>query len=166
MDGVPSSRVVFTPIEYLSWAWQAASTSQQCVYPWQAWCHGPLARYVTLRVAHAPGMPRTFSLPPTSNENARERPWHASRHVRDARALMHVGVANPRWRWKCSRHSRRMRNPQFYVSGKGPIKWLGEENTRQTYWGMNKMNAVLIFSNAFSWKTKWYFDSNLTEFCS
>ena len=42
-------------------------------------------------------------------------------HVRNARAVMHVGIANPRWRGKRSRHSRRMRNPQFYVSGKMPI---------------------------------------------
>ena len=34
---------------------------------------------------------------------------------------MHVGFANPRWRGKRSRHSRRMRNPQFYVSGKRPF---------------------------------------------
>ena len=27
-------------------------------------CHGPLTRYVTLRVAHVPGMPGTFSPPP------------------------------------------------------------------------------------------------------
>ena len=27
-------------------------------------CHGPLARYVKLRVTHAPGMPGTFSPPP------------------------------------------------------------------------------------------------------
>ena len=31
---------------------------------------------------------------------------------------MHVGIANPRWRGKRSRHSRCMRNPQFYASGK------------------------------------------------
>ena len=43
------------------------------------------------------------------------------RHVRHARAVMHVGIANPRWRGKRSRHSRRMRNPQFYVSGKRPM---------------------------------------------
>ena len=34
---------------------------------------------------------------------------------------MHVGSANPRWRGKRSRHSRRMRNPPLYVSGKTPI---------------------------------------------
>ena len=35
-----------------------------------------------------------------------------------ARAVMHVGIVNPRWRGKRSRHSRRMRNPHFHVSGK------------------------------------------------
>ena len=35
---------------------------------------------------------------------------------------MHVGLANPRW-GKRSRHSRRMRNPQFCVSGKRPMDW-------------------------------------------
>ena len=38
--------------------------------------------------------------------------------LRMRRAEMHVGIANPRWRGRHSRHSRRMRNPQFYVSGK------------------------------------------------
>ena len=43
--------------------------------------HGPLTRYVKLRVAHAPGMPGTFS---------------CITDVRDARAVMHVGIANTR----------------------------------------------------------------------
>ena len=34
---------------------------------------------------------------------------------------MHVGIANSRWWGKRSRHSRRMRNPQFCVSGKRPM---------------------------------------------
>ena len=42
--------------------------------------------------------------------------------MRDARAVTHVGIGNPRWRAKRSRHSRHMRNPQFYVSGKRPIR--------------------------------------------
>ena len=80
--------------------------------------NGPLTRYVKLRVVHAPGMPGTFSLPPTSMETASKRSRHASRHVRHAPVVMHVGIANPR-RWgKRSRHTQRMRNPQFYVSGK------------------------------------------------
>ena len=32
--------------------------------------HGPLARYVKLRAAHAPGMPGTFIPLPTSKETA------------------------------------------------------------------------------------------------
>ena len=78
----------------------------------------PLTRYVKLRFAHAPGIPGTFSPPPTSKETTSLRPRHASRHVRDARAVMHVGIVNPRWRGKRSRHPRCMRNPQFDVSGK------------------------------------------------
>ena len=49
------------------------------------------------------------------------RSRHASRHVRDTRAVMHVGIANRRWRGK---RSRRMRNPNFYVSGERPIRQL------------------------------------------
>ena len=33
-------------------------------------CNGPLTRYVKSRVGHAPGMPGTFSPPPTSKETA------------------------------------------------------------------------------------------------
>ena len=83
--------------------------------------HGPLARYVKLCVAHAPGMPGTFSPPPTSKEPSSWRSRHASWHVRHARAVMHVGIANLRsWR-KHSQYSRRFRNPQCYAAGKRPI---------------------------------------------
>ena len=76
--------------------------------------HGPFTRYVKLRVAHALGMP------PTSKETASLRPWHASRHVRHARAVMHVGIAYPRWRGKRSQHSRRMRSRNFTYLVRGP----------------------------------------------
>ena len=66
--------------------------------------HGPLTRYVKLWVAHAPGMPRTFSPTPISKEITNKWSRHASRHVRHARAVMHAGIANPRWRGKRSRH--------------------------------------------------------------
>ena len=55
----------------------------------------PLESYVKLRVAHASGMPGTFSPPPTLV------PWCMS------------GLLNPRWRGKRSRHSWSMRNPEF-----------------------------------------------------
>ena len=75
--------------------------------------NGPLVRYIKLRVAHAPGMPGAFSPPSASTTTAR--------------AVMHVEIANPRWWGKRSRHSWRMRNPQFYLSGKRPIVrwWFG-----------------------------------------
>ena len=68
-------------------------------------------------------MPGMFSPQPTSKETASSRSQHAPRHVRHARAVMHVGIVNPRWRGKFSRHFRRMRNPQIYVSGKRSIRW-------------------------------------------
>ena len=33
----------------------------------------------------------------------------------------HAGITNLRWQGKCYRLSRRMRNPQFYISGKRPM---------------------------------------------
>ena len=67
------------------------------------------ASYRIRKIAHALVMPGTFSPPPTSKETASKRSRHASWHVRHAR----VGIDNPRWRGKRSRHSRRMRNTQF-----------------------------------------------------
>ena len=90
---------------------------------WEVPIHGALTRYAKLRVAHAPGMPGTFSLPPTSKETAGQRSRHVSRHVREARAVMHVGIANPRWRGKRSRYSRRMRNPIFLHLVRGTLGW-------------------------------------------
>ena len=81
---------------------------------------GPLARYVKLRVAHAPEMPGTFSPPPRlSNPNMHHGmcvthvPWRMP-------GSLTSGFLWSRWRGKRSRHSRRMHNPQFYVSGKRP----------------------------------------------
>ena len=55
--------------------------------------NGSFARYVKLWVVHAPGMPGTFSpLPRVSDRDG-----------------------------GCARHSRRMRKPQFCVSGKRPM---------------------------------------------
>ena len=84
-------------------------------------CHGPLARYVKLRDAHAPGMPGTFSPPPrVSNPD-----------MHHGTCVTHVPICMPgsltssflwnRWRGKRSRHSRRMRNLQIYVSDKMPV---------------------------------------------
>ena len=73
--------------------------------------HGLLTRYVTLRVVDMPEMPGTIFPWLTSKETASYRPRHASRYVRHARAVMYVGIANPRWRGKRSRHSYQARGP-------------------------------------------------------
>ena len=81
--------------------------------------HGLLPKYVKLWVAHAPGMPERF---PRYRRLAiptciKTRSW---RTCRDA---LTGGFLRSRWRKKCSRHSRRMHNPQYYVFGKRPMRW-------------------------------------------
>ena len=81
-------------------------------------------KFVKMQVAHASGMPGTFSPPQTWKETIIWRSQHASRHVHHAGVVMHVGIANQQWRGKRSQHSQRMLNPQFHVSGKRPMrKW-------------------------------------------
>ena len=79
--------------------------------------HRPLTRYVNVRVAHAPDMPWTFTPPPrVSNPDMHHGtcvthvPWCMPGSITD-------GFLRSRRRGKRSRHSRRMRNPQSYVSG-------------------------------------------------
>ena len=69
--------------------------------------HGPLVRYIQLLVAHAPGMPGMFS-PPLRKPLVSDPDMHYGACVTSAAG-------------KRSRHSRRMRNPQFYVSGTRPM---------------------------------------------
>ena len=60
---------------------------------------------------------------PVTGEFLAQRASYAE-NVHLARAVMHVGIANPRWRGNRSRHSRRMQNSQFCVSGKRSIAGL------------------------------------------
>ena len=72
-----------------------------------------------------------FLPPPISKETASKRSWHASRHVRHARAVMHVEIAYLRWRGKRSRHSRRMRTRNIAYLVRGPwakLPW-GKDST-------------------------------------
>ena len=66
---------------------------------------------------------------------------HAMRH---ARAVMHVGIANSRWWGKRSRHSRRMRKPQFYISDKRPIKWCRYSVCPLQYVHMSLRTNILV----------------------
>ena len=83
--------------------------------------HEPLTRYVTLQVAHAPGIPGTFSPPPGVSDSG----MHHSTCVTHAPWCMLGSLTSgflwSRWRGKRSRHSRYMHNAQFYVSGKRSI---------------------------------------------
>ena len=81
--------------------------------------YGPLARYVKLRAVHAPGTLETFFPPPRVSDPDMHRstcvthvPWCIPRSLNS-------GFLWCRWRGKCSR---RVRNPQFYVSGKSPLE--------------------------------------------
>ena len=85
--------------------------------------HRPLARYVKLRVAHAPGMPGTFSPPPRVSNPAMHHGTCVTHVSWCMPGSLTSGFLWSRWRGKRSRHSWRMRNPQFYVSGKGPMRY-------------------------------------------
>ena len=75
-----------------------------------------------MRVAHAPGMPGTFSpLPRVSDPGMHHGTWVT--HVpRCMPGSLTSGFIWSGWRGKRSRHSRLMRNPQFSVSGKRPME--------------------------------------------
>ena len=111
--------------------------------------NGPLARYVKLQVAHAPGMPGTLSPPPQVSDP----------DMHQGTCVTHVSWCMPgsltsvflwsRWQEKRSRHSRRTRNPQFYVSGKSPIRSI---MTHHKQIGITQM-APHIGNNSERWGT-------------
>ena len=79
------------------------------------------ARYVKLRVGHAPGMPGTFSPPLRVSDPDMHHGTCVTHVPRCTLGSLTSGLVWIRWRGKCSRHFRRMRNPQFGVSGKRPM---------------------------------------------
>ena len=74
------------------------------------------------------------------------------------------GSLNLRWRGKRSRHSRRMCNPQIYLSGKRPI--LCFVRVISTHRDLNKMTNIQqnTFWKVFSW-LKVIFHSRVIEIC-
>ena len=83
--------------------------------------HGPLTRYANLRVAHTPGMPGTFSPPPRLSDPYMRHGTCVTHVPRCMLGSLTSGFLWSGWQGKRSRHSRRMRNPQFSVSDKRPI---------------------------------------------
>ena len=83
--------------------------------------HWSLARHVKLWIAHAPGMPGTFSPPPRVSDPDMHHGTCMTHAPWCMPGSLTSGFLWSWWRRKRSRHSRRMRNPWFYVSGKRPM---------------------------------------------
>ena len=122
--------------------------------------NGPLARYVTLRDAHASGMPGTFSPPPRVSDAG----MHHGTCVAHVPWCMPASLTSG-FRWsrggeKRSRHSRRMHNSHFYVSGKRPIvreafnECICKHFRKIAFWARSHFNAYRIWS--------WYRHSSTT----
>ena len=80
--------------------------------------HGPLTRYVKLRVAPAPEMPGTFSPPPRVSDPDMDHGMCVTHVSWCMPGSLTGGFLRNRWWGKRSQHSRCLRNRQFYVSGK------------------------------------------------
>ena len=72
-------------------------------------------------VAHVPGMPGTFPPPPRVSDPDMHRGTCVTHVPWCLPGSLTSGFLWSRWRRKRSRHSQRMRNLQFYVSGKRPM---------------------------------------------
>ena len=95
--------------------WRIASQAE--IVPMSTWpqegCHWPLNKYVKLRVAHALGMPGTFSPPPRVSDPDMHHGTFAT-----CVPWCMPGSLTSRWRGKAfPAHAQ----PQFYVSGKRSI---------------------------------------------
>ena len=93
--------------------------SHQCLNSVE--CHGPLARYVKLRVVHAPGMQGTFFPPPRVSDPEMHHGTCVTHVPWCMPGSLTSGFLLCLWRGKRSRQSRCMRKPRFYVSGKRSI---------------------------------------------
>ena len=88
---------------------------------WLQWYfHGPLTRYADLQVVHAPGMPGTFSPSARVSDPGMHHGMCVTRVPWCMPGSLTSSFVLSRWRGKRSWHSRRICNPQFYVSSKRP----------------------------------------------
>ena len=125
---------------------------------WGMTANGPLARYVKLWAAHALGMPGAFFPPPRCNDSDMHHGTCASYAPWCMPGSQTSGFLWSRWRDKTFRHSRRMHNPQFYVSGKRPMEthpfiakyiqckegWSGSERLWCEWWWSTKLQASIL----------------------
>ena len=131
--------------------------------------HGSLVKYVNLRIAHAPGMPGTFSPPPRVSDPDMH---HGTCVAHVPRCMLGSLTSGFIWSWgreKCSRHTRRMRNLQFHLSGKRPMACLSESSGHQQPWyQLRRINRSLsstkaVFNNLyhFSFLDQIYHDKRI-----
>ena len=100
--------------------WHTVVTDRVCTM----YFNGPLTRCIKLRVAHEPGMP---GMPGTSSPPRLQRqPLVNDPDMHQGTCVTHVpwcmSGSLTRGGEKTFRHSRRLRNPQFYVSDKRPME--------------------------------------------
>ena len=125
-----------------------------------ATANGPLIRHVKVRVAHAPGMPGTFSLPPRVSDPDMHHGPCVTHVAWCMPGSLSCGFVWSQRRGKRSLLSRRMHNTQFHVSGKRPM------------WGHVSDNPTptrLRLSTRLGWPwgvVSLHFSSSASVFCS
>ena len=110
--------------------------------------HGPLARHVTLQIAHAPVKPGTFSPPPRVSDHDMHHGTCVTHVPLCMAGSLTSGFLWSRWWEKRSQLYRRMRSPQFYVSEAYDVRGLWQISSRwmphlrkaiSTYWDRHKI---------------------------
>ena len=96
--------------------------------------YGPLARYVKFWAAHAPWMPGTVSPPPRFCDPDMHHGTRVTHVPWCLPGSLTSGLFWSWWRAKRSRHSRRIRNPKFYVTGKRPIGSPSNSQADPSWW--------------------------------
>ena len=132
MPGVrPSHMFRNLPTPLWTHYWASGSLIHNCMFQWTDICwytplgtyntlqivyvfNGPFAKYVKLRVVHAPGMPITFSPPQRVSDPDMHQGTCVTHVPWCIPGSLTSGFLWSWWRGKCSRHSQRMRNPQFF----------------------------------------------------
>ena len=143
------SRLTFGP-----WSRACVGSIYRC--PILKWIAETWARYVKLWVAYVSGMSWTFSL----SLRVSDLDMHHGTCVTHVPWCMTGSLTScflwSRWQGKRSRHSQRMRNPQFFVSGRRPMTtWEGTRMIspattaeRHAYW-FDVAEIIIVMSSAY-----------------
>ena len=117
------------------------------------WCHtldgshhGSFIRYVKLRVVSAPAMPGTFFPPPQVSDSDMHHDTCVTHVPWCMPGSLTSGFLWSRWRGKRSRHSRRMRDPQFTYLVRGQLR---DKRHTQDYWDTMHPGCCFNFKTIF-----------------